>query len=67
MSNRTYRVTEIVGTPAAADIADLVKPLGAIVSIALGVLCGVSLFRGLATAPSLLRRSGATGMPPRCS
>ena len=27
---------------------------GAIVSIALGVLCGVSLFRGLATAPSAL-------------
>lgn len=50
-------MTSIIGNPAAADISDLVKPLGAIVSIALGVLCGVSLFRGLATAPSLLRRS----------
>jgi uncharacterized membrane protein YjjP (DUF1212 family) len=45
-------VTSIIGDPAAADISDFVKPLGAIVSIALGVLCGVSLFRGLATAPS---------------
>jgi uncharacterized membrane protein YjjP (DUF1212 family) len=49
-------VAEIVGNPADAAIEDLVKPLGAIVSIALGVLCGVSLFRGLATAPALLRR-----------
>ena len=49
-------VTEVVGNPADAGVEDLVKPLGAIVSIALGVLCGVSLFRGLANAPSRLRR-----------
>jgi uncharacterized membrane protein YjjB (DUF3815 family) len=49
-------VAEVVGNPAAAEVEDLVKPLGAIVSIALGVLCGVSLFRGLAAAPSLLRK-----------
>jgi uncharacterized membrane protein YjjB (DUF3815 family) len=44
-------VTEIVGNPATATIADLVKPIGSIVSIALGVLAGVSLYRGLAAAP----------------
>ena len=49
---------EIVGNPAAADVEDLVKPLGAIVSIALGVLCGVSLFRGLASTPARLRSRG---------
>ena len=53
-------VTEIVGNPAAAGIDDLVEPIGAIVSIALGVLCGVLLFRGIAEAPSLLRRRGGT-------
>jgi uncharacterized membrane protein YjjP (DUF1212 family) len=37
-------VTEIIGNPAAAGIQDLVEPLGAVVSIALGVLCGVTLF-----------------------
>ena len=50
-------VTEVVGNPATAEIEDLVKPLGAIVSIALGVLGGVSLFRGLASTPALLRRA----------
>jgi uncharacterized membrane protein YjjB (DUF3815 family) len=40
-------VTEIVGDPATAGIEDLVKPIGAIVSIALGVLGGVSIYRGL--------------------
>lgn len=49
-------VTEVVGNPSAAGVDDLVKPLGAIVSIALGVLCGVSLFRGLAAVPQRLRR-----------
>jgi uncharacterized membrane protein YjjP (DUF1212 family) len=43
-------VTEIVGDPASAGIEDLVKPLGSIVSIALGVLCGASIFRGVAAA-----------------
>ena len=49
-------VTEIVGDPASAGIEDLVKPLGSIVSIALGVLCGASIFRGLAAGPAGLRR-----------
>jgi len=52
-------VTEIVGNPATATIADLVKPIGSIVSIALGVLAGVSLYRGLSAAPPWLRRAGA--------
>ena len=42
-------VTEIVGNPATATIEDLVAPIGAIVSIALGVLAGVSLYRGAAS------------------
>ena len=49
-------VTEVVGNPAEADIDDLVQPLGSIVAIALGVLCGVSVFRGLVAAPGRLRR-----------
>jgi uncharacterized membrane protein YjjB (DUF3815 family) len=42
-------VTEVVGDPATATIEDLLTPIGAIVSIALGVLAGVSLDRGLAS------------------
>jgi uncharacterized membrane protein YjjP (DUF1212 family) len=38
-------VTEIVGDPATATVEDLVRPIGAIVSIALGILSGVLLFR----------------------
>jgi uncharacterized membrane protein YjjP (DUF1212 family) len=48
-------VTELVGNPATASIGALVKPVGSIVSIALGVLGGVSIYRGLTTAPSSLR------------
>ena len=48
-------VTTIVGDPATASIEDLVKPVGAIVSIALGVLGGVSVYRGLASATRPLR------------
>ena len=51
-------VTEVVGDPASASIEDLVKPVGAIVSIALGVLGGVSVCRGLAAAPPRLFRGG---------
>ena len=40
-------MTQIVGNPATADVGDLVQSLGAVVSIALGVLCGVSVFHGL--------------------
>ena len=38
-------VTGIVGDPATATVEDLVTPIGAIVSIALGILSGVLLFR----------------------
>jgi uncharacterized membrane protein YjjP (DUF1212 family) len=51
-------VTEIVGDPANASIEDLVEPIGSIVAIALGVLIGTSLFRGLAAAPPWIRRAG---------
>jgi uncharacterized membrane protein YjjP (DUF1212 family) len=49
-------VTEIVGDPASAGLDALVQPLGSIVSIALGVLCGASIFRGL--APRITSRAG---------
>jgi uncharacterized membrane protein YjjP (DUF1212 family) len=52
-------VTEIVGDPATATIADIVTPLGSIISIALGVLGGVSLYRGLAAASPKLRTGAA--------
>jgi uncharacterized membrane protein YjjB (DUF3815 family) len=38
-------VTEAIGNPASAGLEDFVTPLASIVSIALGVLCGVSLSR----------------------
>ncbi len=47
-------VTELVGNPATASVGALVKPVGSIVSIALGVLGGVSIYRGLTTAPTSL-------------
>jgi hypothetical protein len=41
-----------------------IKPMGSIVSVALGVLCGVSLFRGLdATRATLTRRPAPPGSP----
>jgi uncharacterized membrane protein YjjP (DUF1212 family) len=40
-------VTEAVGDPASAGLQDLLQPLASIMAIALGVLCGVSLYRGL--------------------
>jgi uncharacterized membrane protein YjjP (DUF1212 family) len=43
-------VTQVVGNPAAATLGDLVRPIGSIVSIALGVLGGVSLYRGVGAA-----------------
>ena len=49
-------VTEIVGDPATATLEDLVEPIGSIVSVALGVLAGVSLYRGVVTARPRLRR-----------
>jgi uncharacterized membrane protein YjjP (DUF1212 family) len=53
-------VTEIVGDPATATLDDIVEPIGSIIAIALGVLAGVSLFRGVATArPRFLRGTRA--------
>ena len=51
-------VATVVGDPSSADVGDLIKPMGSILSVALGVLCGVSLFRGAdATWASLIRRA----------
>lgn len=50
-------VTELLGNPATANIGALVKPVGSIISIALGVLGGVSIYRGIAAARP--RRPGA--------
>jgi uncharacterized membrane protein YjjP (DUF1212 family) len=41
-------VTEVVGDPASASLEDLVTPVGAVVSIALGVLAGVLLHQAIA-------------------
>ena len=58
-------VTEVVGDPASAGIENLVQPLGSIVSIALGVLCGASIFRGLvSTRPAAGRGAGTRGRAP---
>jgi uncharacterized membrane protein YjjP (DUF1212 family) len=40
-------VTEVVGDPGSAGLQNLVQPMAAIVAIALGVLCGTALYRGL--------------------
>jgi uncharacterized membrane protein YjjB (DUF3815 family) len=52
-------VTELVGNPATASIGTLVKPIGSVISIALGVLGGVSICRGLAATPPWLRAGRA--------
>ncbi|HEX4188521.1 MAG TPA: threonine/serine exporter family protein [Solirubrobacteraceae bacterium] len=44
-------VTEVIGNPATATVGAVVKPIGSVVSIALGVLGGVSLYRGLTAVP----------------
>ena len=50
-------VATVVGDPSSAEVGDLLKPMGSILSVALGVLCGVTLFRGAdATRASLTRR-----------
>jgi uncharacterized membrane protein YjjB (DUF3815 family) len=51
-------VTEVVGNPAQASIEALVTPVGAIISISLGILGGVSLYRGIASAPPWVRGRG---------
>lgn len=48
-------VTEVVGNPAAATVDQLVKPIGSIVSIALGVLAGVTLYRASAARVQQVR------------
>src|SRR5205085_5063527 len=50
-------VTQIIGDPSTANIGDLVKPVGSILAIALGVLAGVSLYRGASSGPQRLRRA----------
>jgi uncharacterized membrane protein YjjP (DUF1212 family) len=61
-------VTEVVGDPASASLEVLVTPVGAVVSIALGVLAGVSLHRALApvAGPPLARllRVSSRSAPP---
>ena len=54
-------VTEIVGDPASAGLDALVKPIGAIVSIALGVLCGrpSSADSPRGSRPRISKRPGA--------
>lgn len=52
-------VTAIVSNPAAAGTGTLIDPLGSIASIALGVLCGVSLFRAVSAPRALLRKPGS--------
>lgn len=47
-------VTELISDPANAGLDALVSPLTSILSIALGVMVGVSLFRGAVGAPALL-------------
>lgn len=47
-------VTEVISDPANASLNDLISPLTSILSIALGVMVGVSLFRGAAGAPALI-------------
>jgi uncharacterized membrane protein YjjP (DUF1212 family) len=56
-------VTEVVGDPAHASVEDLVTPIGSIVSIALGVLAGVSLFRVL-TGDGVSSRPAPPGSRP---
>jgi uncharacterized membrane protein YjjP (DUF1212 family) len=53
-------VTDIVGNPATAGLQDLVQPVTSIVAIALGVLCGASIYRALAAGPGHLRRARHT-------
>jgi uncharacterized membrane protein/uncharacterized membrane protein YjjB (DUF3815 family) len=48
-------VTEVIGNPAEAGLEDLIDPVASIVAIALGVLCGASIYRGLAAVPAHLR------------
>lgn len=45
----------MVGNPAAASIADVIRPIGSIVSTALGVLGGASLYWGVGVARPLHR------------
>jgi len=52
-------ITELVGNRATASIGTLVKPVGSIISIALGVLGGVSIYCGLAATPRRLHAGRA--------
>jgi uncharacterized membrane protein YjjP (DUF1212 family) len=48
-------VTELLSDPAGVGVEALIEPLASIVAITLGVLCGVSAYRGLAAALSRRR------------
>jgi uncharacterized membrane protein YjjB (DUF3815 family) len=50
-------VTDIIGNPATAGLQDLVQPVTSIVAIALGVLCGASIYRAVVAGPRHLRRA----------
>lgn len=54
-------VTEVISDPANAGLDALVSPLTSILSIALGVMVGVSLFRGAVGAPALIPERLRTG------
>jgi uncharacterized membrane protein YjjP (DUF1212 family) len=57
-------VAEAFGSPADAGLQDLVQPLASILAIALGVLCGASIHRGLTTPARLLRLKRTSRTPP---
>jgi uncharacterized membrane protein YjjB (DUF3815 family) len=57
-------VATVVGDPSSADIGDLLKPIGAIFSVALGVLCGVTLFRGAQVTRATLSHRAPRGTRP---
>lgn len=48
-------IAEVVGNPATAGLDDLIGPVASIFAIALGVLFGVTLFRGIASTPARIR------------
>jgi uncharacterized membrane protein YjjB (DUF3815 family) len=50
-------VTDIIGNPATGGLQDLVQPVTSIIAIALGVLCGASIYRAVAAGPRVLRRA----------
>jgi uncharacterized membrane protein/uncharacterized membrane protein YjjP (DUF1212 family) len=68
-------VTEVVGNPAEAGLDDLIEPVASIIAIALGVLCGASVYRGVykgvakgvAAVPARLRSHPEKGRRPHAA